>query len=446
MPYIANTQADQEEMLKAIGCNSFEEMWEKAEVLNPFPEFPGLPEGRSEFEVLEHTKKLAAKNATELVNFIGCGYYDHIIPATVDEITGRSDFYTAYTPYQPEASQGTLQAIFEYQTAICRLTGMYASNASMYDGGTAMFEAITLAMRMTNRKKAVISAAVSPVFRKMIHCYSRNLNIELVEVPEDGNHVNVDMLLEAVDDNTACVIVQYPNFFGTVRDWTDAVTQIHKKKALAICSVYPIALSLLKTPGEMGFDIVTGEGQCLGNSLNFGGPYLGIMVTTKKGMRKMPGRIVGKTVDEDGKEGFVLTLQAREQHIRRSSAMSNICSNEGLCALAASVYMSSLGKEGLRHVAKLCAAKAVYARELLLDIKGVKPVGDSPFFNEFIIELPCDASEVAQKLIDNGYAAGLPLGRYYEDRQNQLLIAVTEKRTKHEIKGLANALEAVLWS
>jgi glycine dehydrogenase subunit 1 len=446
MPYIANTETDQKEMLDVIGCKNFDEMWEKAEVFSSAPDLSNLPRSRSEFEVLSRTKKLASKNATDLVNFIGGGYYDHIIPAAVNEITSRSDFYTAYTPYQPEASQGTLQAIFEYQTAICRLTGMYVSNASMYDGGTALFEAITLAIRATGRRKAVISAAVSPVFRKMVHCYSSNLNIELIEVPEDEVRSNPKSLIEAVDDQTACLIVQYPNFFGTIEDWTEVVEAVHKKKALAVCSVYPTALALLKTPAEMGFDIVTGEAQCLGNSLSFGGPYLGIMATTKKYMRKMAGRIVGKTVDADGKDGYVLTLQTREQHIRRSAAMSNICSNEGLCALAASVYMTCVGKEGLRHVARLSAAKAVYTRELLLEIDGVESVGNGPFFNEFVIELPIDASIVAQRLIENGYAAGFPLGRYYENRKKQLLVAVTEKRTRQEIKGLATALEAVLWN
>ena len=446
MPYIANTDLDRKEMLEAIGCKNIEEMWEKAEVLSPFPDISGLPGGRSEFEVLTHTRNLASKNATDLTNFIGAGYYDHLIPAAVGEITGRSDFYTAYTPYQPEASQGTLQAIYEYQSAMCRLTGMYVSNASMYDGGTALFEAITLSIRSTRRKKAVISAAVSPVFRKMVHCYSKNLNIELVEVPESELTSNPQALIDAVDGDTACLIVQYPNFFGTIEDWTEVVEAVKKKKALTVCSVYPTALALLKTPAEMGFDIVTGEGQCLGNSLSFGGPYLGIMATTKKLMRKMPGRIIGKTVDVDGETGYVLTLQTREQHIRRSQAMSNICSNEGLCALAAGVYMTCLGKEGLREVAKLSASKAVYARELLTQIEGVELVGDQPFLNEFVIKLPGDASEIVQKLIDKGYAAGFPLSRYYENRKDQLLIAVTEKRTREEIKGLATAMEAVLWN
>ena len=445
MPYIANTDSDREEMLKAIGCISFEDMWEKAEVTEPYPEI-NVPHGRSEFEVSSIAQKLAAKNAAELINFLGVGYYDHLIPAAVGEITSRSEFYTAYTPYQPEASQGTLQAIFEYQTAICRLTGMPVSNASLYDGGTALFEAMMLAIRTTRKKKAIISRAVSPIFRKMIHCYSDNLEVELIEIPAGETDSAQQALLEAIDDKTACVIVQFPNVFGAIEDWTDIVETIHEKRALAVCSVYPTALALLKTPGEMGFDIVTAEAQCLGIPLSFGGPYLGLMATTQKCMRKMPGRVVGQTVDKQGKTGYVLTLQTREQHIRRSGAMSNICSNENLCLLSAAVYMSLLGKEGLRDVAKLCAAKAVYAKDLLTQIKGVEFVGNNPFFNEFVIKLPSDASLVVKKLIGKGYAAGLPLGKYYKERKNQLLISVTEKRTKEEIKGLANAMEAVLWN
>lgn len=446
MPYVANTDKDRQEMLETIGCSNFEEMWEKSEVTGSNLDLSGLPKGRSEFEVVAHSKKLANKNAVDLINFVGVGYYDHLIPSVVNEIISRSEFYTAYTPYQPEASQGTLQSIYEYQTAICRLMGMPVSNASLYDGGTALFEAITLAIRKTRKKKAVISSAVSPIFRKMIDCYSSNLDIELIEVPEDNVSSNKEALLEAVDDKTACVIVQYPNAFGSIEEWTETVNAIHKKRALAICSTYPTSLGLLKTPGEMGFDIVTAEGQCLGLPLSFGGPYLGIMATSKKCMRRMPGRVVGKTEDKNGKEGYVLTLQAREQHIRRSEAMSNICSNENLCALAAVVYLSCIGKQGLIEAAKLCASKATFAKNLLTDIKGITLAGDLPFFNEFVIELPCEASEVVQKLIDKGYAAGLPLSKYYKERQNQLLIAVTEKRTREEIKGLANAMEAVLWN
>ncbi|OGV52305.1 MAG: glycine dehydrogenase (aminomethyl-transferring) [Lentisphaerae bacterium GWF2_44_16] len=432
-------------MLRAAGFRNIDEMWEKAGISFPSPSLRNIPAGKSEYEVMLHLQKLATQNSSHLVNFVGSGYYDHLIPSAVNEITSRSEFYTAYTPYQPEASQGTLQAIYEYQSSICRLTSMPVANASLYDGGTALFEAMMMAVRITSRRQAVISGAVSPIFREMIHCYSSNLDVELLEVPAGDTDSAQEKLIEAVTDKTACVIVQYPNVFGTVESWEKTIEMVHKKKALAVCSTYPLSLAILRTPGEMGFDIVTGEGQSLGIPLSFGGPYLGFMAVSEKYMRKMPGRICGRTVDLDGKQGFVLTLQTREQHIRRAGAMSNICSNESLCALAALVYMTCLGKQGLIDAAKLCASKAVFARNELLQISGVEPVGGA-FFNEFVIRLPGDASEIAGKMIDKGFAAGFPLGRYYSDRKDQLLVAVTEKRTREEIKALVNALEAVLWS
>lgn len=444
MPYVANTDADRQAMLNVVGCRDFDEMWQQARVAEPPPELSGLPDGRSEFEVTGILRKLAAKNAVHLTSFLGAGYYDHIIPAVVGEITGRSEFYTAYTPYQPEASQGTLQAIYEYQSSICRLTGMPVANASLYDGGTALFEAMMLACRATRRRRAVISDALSPIFRKMLRCYSSNLDIELIEVASGTDDSNQDALIEACNANTACVIVQYPNFFGAVEDWRRCIESIHALGTLAVCSAYPIALAVLETPGVMGFDIVTGEGQSMGIPLSFGGPYLGFMAVTEKLMRKMPGRICGRTIDSEGKEGFVLTLQAREQHIRREAAMSNVCTNENLCALSALVYLAGMGKQGLIEVAELCAAKAVFAREQLLAIEGVGAVGGDAFFNEFVISLPGDAAEIAGKLIDKGFAPGFPLGRYYPERKEQLLVAVTEKRTREEIRALANALEAVL--
>jgi glycine dehydrogenase subunit 1 len=444
LPYIANTEQDVKEMFKVIDCANFDEMWKKAHIATPYPELANLQAGLSEYEVTKRLTTLAEKNATELVNFLGAGYYDHIIPAAVGEITGRSEFYTAYTPYQPEASQGTLQAIFEYQSIICRLTGLPVANASLYDGGTALFEAMMMAARITKRRQAVISEAVSPIFRKMIECYSNNLDIELIQVPAGIDDSAKEKLKAAVTSDTACLIVQYPNVFGAIEEWEDVVADAHAKGALAVCSCYPIALALLTPPGEMGFDIVTGEGQSMGIPLSFGGPYLGFMATTEKYMRKMPGRICGRTIDAIGREGFVLTLQTREQHIRRAAAMSNICSNENLCALTALIYMTCLGKQGLIEVAELCAAKAAFTREEILKIPGISPVGGTAFFNEFVVQLPGDAAEIAGRMIDKGFAAGFPLGRYYPDRNNQLLIAVTEKRTREEIKALANAMEAVI--
>ena len=445
MPYIANTDSDRAEMLRTAGFSSIAEMWEKAGVRFPYPALEGIPEGRSEYEVLRRLEDLASKNAIDLVNFVGGGYYDHIIPSAVDAIVSRGEFFTAYTPYQAEASQGTLQAIYEYQTAICRLTGMEVSNASLYDGGTALFEAMMMSVKITGRRQVVISGAVSPIFRRMIDTYCINLDVERIEVPAGkGTDSNLDELSKALSDKTACVIVQYPNFFGGVEDYSGIAAAAHANGALAVCAAYPIALSVLKTPGEMDFDIVTGEGQSLGIPLSFGGPYLGFMAVKKQHMRKMPGRIVGRTRDLDGKEGFVLTIQTREQHIRREHATSNICSNESLCALSALIYLTLVGKQGFANVGDLCMSKAVFARNELLKIKGVEAVGNGVFFNEFVVKLPCDAAELVGKLIDKGFAAGFPLGRYYADRRDQLLVAVTEKRSREEIKALANAMEAFL--
>jgi glycine dehydrogenase subunit 1 len=445
MPYIANTDEDRREMLDVIGVDSMDDLWRQAGITQPKPALD-VPEGLSEYEVIRKLGGLADLNADDLTCFVGSGFYDHIIPSVVGTITSRGEFMTAYTPYQPEASKGTLQAMYEFQSMICRITGMEVANCSLYDGGTALFEAMMVGIRMTRRRKAVLVGTVSPIYRTMIKCYTQNLDIELVTTPApvDGTGSDMEALKAELDDDTAVLMVQYPNVFGTVEDWTEVVEYAHSKKIITACSAYPTALSLIKPPGEMGFDIVTGEGQCLGVPLSFGGPYVGYMAATKKCMRKIPGRIVGRTVDREGKPGFVLTLQAREQHIRREQAMSNICTNQGLCALAATVYMSSVGKSGFSQVGTLCAAKACYAREQLLAIPGVEGVDQPSFFNEFVVRLPRDAGEVVGEMIEKGFAAGFPLGRYYRSRPNDLLVAVTEKRTREEIRSLAVALEAVL--
>ncbi|HBG27087.1 MAG: glycine dehydrogenase (aminomethyl-transferring) [Planctomycetes bacterium GWF2_41_51] len=443
MSFIANTQEQQKQMLAQIGL-SMDGLF--ADIPKEFLEKKfNLPDGMSEFDVRNRLADLAAKNHIDLTCFLGGGFYDHFIPSAVYAIIGRSEFYTAYTPYQPEISQGTLQAIFEYQSLICRLTEMQAANASLYDGGTALYEAMMMALRITNRNKILIDDSVNPIYRVMIHSYTKNLSIELQETKNDQGLINRKALLEKLDDNTAAVIVQNPNFFGCVDDFTDLAEAAHKKGALLIVSCYPISLGILKTPGAMGADIVTGEGQSLGLPMSFGGPYLGFMATKKDYVRKMPGRIVGRTKDNQGRTGFVLTLQAREQHIRRDKATSNICSNEALCALTALVYSSLLGKDGLKQTAQLCADKASYAWQKMTAIKGVKSrFGAKWFFNEFVLELPANAAEIAGKLIDKGFAAGFPLSRYYEGMENSLLIAVTEKRTKQQIGMLTESLEAVL--
>ncbi|NQU45024.1 aminomethyl-transferring glycine dehydrogenase subunit GcvPA, partial [bacterium] len=378
--------------------------------------------------------------------FLGGGFYDHYIPAAIDALAGRSEFYTAYTPYQPEASQGTLQAIYEYQTCICRLTGLEVANASVYDGGTALYEAAMMALRATGRNKIIMDGGVSPIYRKILRSYTSNLAIHFVETHVAHGEADRDAIARELDDETAAVILQNPNFFGVMDDQSDICAMCHEKGALVIQSVYPIALGLLKSPGEMGVDIATGEGQSLGIPLSFGGPYLGFMATTKKLVRKMPGRIAGETLDHQGRRGFVLTLQTREQHIRREKATSNICTNEALCALRALIYLSLLGENGLRDVAQLCLNKAEYCRQRLEQIEGVDVKRASPTFNEFTVELPRNAEWVIGEMMERGIAAGFPLSRYYPGMENFMLVAVTEKRTKQEIAMYAAHLEDVLWS
>ena len=442
MPYVPLTNAERAEMLAQVGVASMAELWRRVLGPEPAADFRALPSGRSELAVARHISDLAARNATDLTCFVGSGFYDHFIPAAVSAVAGRSEFCTSYTPYQPEISQGTLQAIYEYQSAICRLTAMEVANASLYDGGTALFEAMMMGVRITGRRRAVLLGSVSPIYREMLACYCRNLDLELVVTPP-RSQADLAEVIELLTPDAACVIVQYPNVFGVVEDWRPLASAAAARGVVSVCSAYPIALAALTPPGDMGFDIVTGEGQSLGLPLSFGGPYLGFMATWLRHVRKMPGRICGRTVDAAGAPGFVLTLQTREQHIRRERATSNICTNQGLCALRALAYLTFVGKQGLVRVAELCAAKAAFARAQLLAIPGVSGAAD-PFFNEFVVRLPHDAAEVVGRMIERGFAAGFPLGRYFPKRRNELLVAVTEKRTREDVRGLAVALEAVL--
>ena len=445
MNYIPHTQAEKQEMLKAIGVKSVDELFKDIPAAL-MPKSFDMPPGRSEFELMEHFKKLSGKNAAGLINFIGGGFYDHYIPAAVDSLASRPEFYTAYTPYQPECSQGWLQAIYEYQTIICELTGLDVSNASLYDGGTALYEAAMMAVRLTGRKKIIVDSGVSLIYRTMLYTYTSNLAIEFIETPVVHGQSCREDIYKNLDDNTAAVIVQNPNFFGAVDDFSDITDRVHKKGALAIASVYPVSLGILKSPGEMGFDIATGEGQSLGIPLSFGGPYLGFIAVKKEHMRQLPGRIVGATLDQDGKRGFVLTLQAREQHIRRERATSNICSNEALCALRALIYSCLLGKRGLQVLAELNYQKAEFAKSILGQVPKVMVKKSSPTFNEFTLELPKNADEVVTAMIAKGVACGFPLGRFYKGLDNYLLVAVTEKRTKEEIVKFAKILEECLCS
>ena len=444
MAFVPHTDADRAEMLDAIGVGSIDDLFAdipEAARCGPLD----IPPGRSEQEVLAEMRNLAGRNAIDLTLFLGGGLYDHYIPAAVDAIVSRSEFYTAYTPYQPEASQGTLQAIYEYQSALCRLTEMEVANASLYDGGTALYEAVMMALRVTGRNRVVVDQGVSPIYRKMLRSYTTNLGIELNEIPTGRGLADRERIHEDLGDNTAAVVLANPNFFGCLDDFTTLGAEIHEHGALMIVSTYPTALGLIKTPGAMGADIVTGEGQSLGLPLSFGGPYLGFMTSRMKHVRKMPGRICGRTVDQHGRDGFVLTLQAREQHIRREKATSNICTNQNLCALTALVYLSLLGKTGLQELAQLCADKAHYAHQRLTAIKGVRlRYPGRWFFNEFVLELPRPANVVISHLLERGIAAGFPLSRYYDGMDNCLLLAVTERRTKEEIDHLIAAVEASL--
>ena len=445
MNYVPHTKEDRQDMLKVIGVKSINELFKDIPV-SLRPKSFNIPQGKSEFEVMEHLMKLSAKNAAGLTNFIGGGFYDHYIPAAVDALASRSEFYTAYTPYQPECSQGWLQAIYEYQTVICELTGLDVSNASLYDGGTALYEAAMMAVRLTGRKKIIVDSGVSLIYRTMLYTYTSNLSIEFIETPVAHGQSCREDIYRNLDDNTAAVIVQNPNFFGAVDDFSDIAEKVHEKGALAIASVYPVSLGMLKSPAEMGFDIATGEGQSFGIPLSFGGPYLGFIAVRKEYMRQLPGRIAGVALDQDGKRGFVLTLQAREQHIRREKATSNICSNEALCALRLLIYACLLGKKGLGDLASLNYQKAEFAKSLLDKVPGVRVKRSSPTFNEFTIELPKNADEVVRSMINKGFACGFPLGRFYKGLDNYLLVAVTEKRTKEEIINLADSLGAALCS
>jgi glycine dehydrogenase subunit 1 len=443
MPFISNTPQQQKQMLADIGLE-MEELFSDIPAELMCKSF-NLPAGLNEQDIRNRLAELSGKNCINLTCFLGGGFYDHFIPAAVYSIISRSEFYTAYTPYQPELSQGTLQSIYEYQSAICRLTEMEAANASLYDGGTAIYEAIMMALRITGRNKVIIDDSVNPIYRVMIQSYTGNLKIQLEQTHCDDGLANRRKILESIDDKTAAVILQNPNFFGCIDDFTDIAAAAHEKGALLIVSCYPISLGILKTPGAMGADIVTGEGQSLGMPMSFGGPYLGFMAAKKQYVRKMPGRIAGETTDKFGRRAYVLTLQAREQHIRRDKATSNICSNEALCALTALVYLSLLGKEGLKETAQLCADKASYAYQRLTAIPKVKPHFKTKwFFNEFVLDLPCRAADGIAKLIEKGFAAGFPLSRYYEGMENSMLICVTEKRTKQQIEKLAEALESIL--
>ncbi|PKO01734.1 MAG: aminomethyl-transferring glycine dehydrogenase [Chloroflexi bacterium HGW-Chloroflexi-5] len=443
-----HTPSETEEMLKNIGVKSIEDLFKDVPQNYRFPKL-SLPEGLTEMEALAEMHEYAGSNETVkgLLSFLGAGAYHHYIPAGVDSLLRRSEFYTAYTPYQPEVAQGTLQAIFEFQTLIANLTGMEVSNASHYDGATATAEAGVMAYHNFRGKRPgiVLSSAVNPQYREVLCSYLCGYeNINIQTLGEDFTiHGNPDDLAAHVDNETALVVVQYPDFFGRIFDLTAMAQKVHEKGSLLAVVTNPIALGLLKTPGEMGADIVVGEGQPLGIPLSYGGPYLGFFATKKEFARKISGRLVGETSDAQGRRGYVLTLTAREQHIRREKSTSNICTNQGLMALAATIYLSLVGKSGLKQVANLCFQKAHYAADVLGQVPGFSVLSDAPFFHEFILKCPRPVEAINALLLERDIIGGYDLGKDCEALANHMLICVTEMTSKDDIDYLASVLEEV---
>jgi glycine dehydrogenase subunit 1 len=454
MRYLPLSDMDRTAMLSEIGVASvdalFSDVPETVRLAGPIE---GLPAHASEQAVERQMSVLARRNlaASDVPFFLGCGAYRHHIPAAVDHLIQRGEFLTSYTPYQPEIAQGTLQVLFEFQTQVARLYGCEVANASMYDGSTACWEAISMARRITRRDKVLVSAGLHPHYISVATTMARFTGDKLVTAlpslhpgaPGD----DLQSLLESVDDETSAVVVQYPNVLGHLADFAALAERLHLHKALLIAVVTePVALGLVKSPGEMGADIVVGEGQSIGVGLNFGGPYLGLFATREQYVRQMPGRLAGETVDADGRRGFVLTLSAREQHIRREKATSNICTNSGLCALAFSIHLSLLGERGLRQLAELNHARACQVADRLGQIDGVELV-NGPFFNEFTLRLPQEARPVVRTMAERGVLGGVSLGRLYphaNDLQNGLVVAVTETVTNEDVEALAQALEETL--
>ncbi len=441
--YLPLTDEDRREMLAEIGVNSVEDLFSDIPKEVRLQRDLELPPPMSEHEALKHLNELASKNKhfNNCVSFMGAGVYDHFIPAVIKHITGRSEFYTSYTPYQPEISQGVLQAIFEYQTMICQLTGMDVANASMYDGGTAVAEGAIMGCGATRRSKVLVSRSVSPLYRAVLDNYFNSRGLEVEEVPiKDGYTVRSE-LESKMGDDIAAVILQQPNFFGLVEDMEGIADMVHEHKAVLLVSADPLSLPLLQAPSEYGADIVVGEGQGLGVPASFGGPLLGIMAAKSKFVRQIPGRIAGETVDSEGNRGFVLTLQTREQHIRREKAPSNICSNEALVALGAAVYMAAMGPQGMKEVAEQCVQKAAYARESITALKGYDDLFSGSSFKEFAVTIPGEPAELNKKLLEKNILGGVDLAPFYPELKNAMLFAVTEKRTKEEIDTLVRELE-----
>ncbi|MEW6376737.1 MAG: aminomethyl-transferring glycine dehydrogenase subunit GcvPA [Thermodesulfobacteriota bacterium] len=444
MRYIPHTEEDCRKMLELIGIKKVEDLFEIIPKKYMLSKPLNLPESLSEPDLL---RRLQGLQSPMMSSFLGGGAYHHFIPAVVSHLTSRSEFYTAYTPYQPEISQGTLQAIFEYQTLMCQLTGMEVSNASMYDGASSLAEAVLMAHRITRRKKVLLSETIHPEYRRVIQTYIDPEQQEIVLVPyvKDEGRTDERIFFDLLDEEVSAVVIQNPNFFGVVEDLGRISESVHQEGGLMIIGFSEaVAYAILKPPGEFGADIVAGEGQSLGTPLSYGGPYLGIFTTRERFVRNMPGRLVGETVDLEGRRGFVLTLATREQHIRRERATSNICTNEGLCALMATVFLSCLGKNGFKELGMMNLSKTEYAKKVVSEIRGCQLAFTFPTFNEFVLRVEGDPEKILERLRREGILGGLPLARFYPGLTYHLLVTVTEMSTKEEIDHWANVLEEAL--
>jgi len=440
--YIPNTEEEQLRMLNEVGITSFEELLKDIPADLRFQGDLPLEPARSEWEHKRDVQAIASGdgNNQSFISFLGAGSYDHFIPHIVDVLISRSEFYTAYTPYQAEVSQGTLQAMYEYQSMICELTGMDLANSSMYDGASALAEACLLAARHTRRNKILISRSVNPIYVDVCTTYARHQGIDFEFIELKDHITDLSSLGAQLDESVAGVVIQNPNFYGDLEDLGEIKSSISDPKTQLIAVVNPISLNVLEAPGKQGVDIAVGEGQSLGNHMSFGGPYLGFMAVKKPLIRKVPGRIAGESIDVHGNRAFVMVLRTREQDIRREKATSNICTNQGLNALAACVYMSALGKNGLNRVAELCVQKAHYLAEEIDRIDGFQVLNEN-FFNEFLVELPIPAKELIDRGVDSGIFAGVDMNYFDQNRENQLLIAVTEKRSRTEMDAFIEFLK-----
>jgi glycine dehydrogenase subunit 1 len=438
MNYVPNTGSQQEKILARIGLRSIEELFTDIPKSVRSQAQLKIQGGMSEYELVKHVKRIGAKNKTveEYTSYLGAGAYEHYIPSYVDHLLLRSEFYTAYTPYQPEISQGTLQAIYEYQTLVCELTGMDAGNASMYDGASALAEAAIMSCDATRRSKVLVPQSIHPEYREVLKTYLPPRGVEIIELPIKEGVVDFNSMQTVLNEEIAGVLLQYPNFFGCIEKAEEIGQLAHNKGALFVIAVNPVSLGILKSPGELGADIVVGEGQPFGNPLNYGGPYLGFLACKDKFVRKMPGRVVGATKDKNGKKGYVLTLQAREQHIRREKATSNICSNEALCALAFTIHLTGLGKNGLKELGNLNLQKAHYAAQELSKVPGISLAFSSPYFHEFVIKTDVSPSKINAELLKHKIIGGLDLSRFYPELANHLLFCVTETKSKEQIDEL----------